>query len=364
MKIAILGSRGIPNAYGGFEQYAEQLSRFLADRGCEVYVYCSSAHPYKASKLGKVFLKHQYDPEWLGTAGQFVYDYNCIRDARKEKFDIVYQLGYTSSAIFNRMMPASAILITNMDGMEWQRSKYSPMVQRFLKWSESLVVKRSHYLIADAIPIQEYIRKQYHAAAYYSAYTSVIPAHADESLLEAYSLVKKQYSLLIARMEPENNIEPVLEAYAAAAQQYPLIVIGNTDNHFGRYLLKKFATPNIRFLGSIYDKPILDTLRQCSAFYFHGHSVGGTNPSLLEAMASKCSIIAHDNVYNRSVLQEHALFFATADELKDILININQQDLFYERANAHNVATIEKQYSEAAVFEPLYHFFRSVLKSE
>ncbi|MNY38943.1 hypothetical protein D3C86_1736020 [compost metagenome] len=105
-------------------------------------------------------------------------------------------------------------------------------------------------------------------------------------------------------------------------------------------------------------------MRQYSAFYFHGHSVGGTNPSLLEAMASKCSIIAHDNVFNRSVLKENALFFATANALKEVLLTINQQDSFYAMANMNNVANIEKHYSEAAVFEPLYHFFQSVLKSE
>ena len=361
MRIAILGSRGIPNAYGGFEQYAEQLSRFLADHGCEVHVYCSSAHPYKESMLGKVHLKHIYDPEWMGTAGQFVYDYNCIRDAQKGDYDIIYQLGYTSSAVFNRMMPAGARLITNMDGMEWQRSKYSPMVQRFLKWSESLVVKRSDYLIADAIPIQEYIRKRYRAEAYYSAYTSTIPPKADQTSLAAYGLVPKQYSLLIARMEPENNIEPILEAYAASAQTEPLIVVGNTNNHFGTHLVKKFNTPAIRFVGAVYDKPLLDTLRQCSAYYFHGHSVGGTNPSLLQAMATRCSIIAHDNVYNKSVLRDNALFFVGTDELKEILLNIHLQRSFFATANAHNIATIKKHYSEAAVFQPLLHFFQSVL---
>lgn len=362
MKIAILGSRGIPNAYGGFEQYAEQLSRFLADRGCEVHVYCSSTHPYKASKLGKVHLKHMYDPEWMGTAGQFVYDYNCIKDARKGDYDIIYQLGYTSSAIFNRMMPAGARLITNMDGMEWQRSKYSRMVQRFLKWSESLVVKRSDYLIADAIPIQEYIRQTYRAEAYYSAYTSAIPPKADETLLAAYGIVPKQYSLLIARMEPENNIELILEAYAASVQTNPLIVVGNTNNHFGRHLLQKYSATNIRFVGPVYDKPLLDTLRQCSAYYFHGHSVGGTNPSLLEAMAGRCSIIAHDNVYNKSVLNGNALFFAGTDELKEILLNIQQQRSFFETANADNLESIKEHYSETAVFEPLLHFFQSILK--
>lgn len=364
MKIAILGSRGIPNAYGGFEQYAELLSAYLADRGCEVYVYCSSAHPYRKSQLNKVQLKHQYDPEsWMGTIGQFIYDYNCIKDCRKENFDIIYQLGYTSSAVFNWLIPENARLVTNMDGMEWQRSKYSPMVQKFLKWSEALVVKKSHFLVADARPIQDYLKQKYQAEAYYSAYISTPPAPLNEALLEPYGLAKNAFSLLIARMEPENNIEPIIDAYVSSEQTHPLLVIGNTDNKFGRYLRSKFKSdPGVRFLGSIYDKAILDTLRQCALYYFHGHSVGGTNPSLLEAMACKCRIVAHGNVYNKSVLKEHALFFTSSTQLQTLLSEISSQDIFFEQAIKNNVVQIEECYSEIAVFEPLYHFFRSIVK--
>src|SRR5690606_15248269 len=127
--IAILGTRGIPNNYGGFEQFAEYLSSYLANKGHEVDVYCSSSHPYQKSLWSKVNLIHIYDPEnQLGTLGQFVYDLNCILDSRKRDFDIILQLGYTSNSIWGWLFSSKPIIVTNMDGLEWKRSKYSKPV--------------------------------------------------------------------------------------------------------------------------------------------------------------------------------------------------------------------------------------------
>lgn len=361
MKIAILGSRGIPNAYGGFEQYAEMLSQYLIKNGCEVYVYCSSTQPYKEKTYKHVNLKHCYDPEPnIGTAGQFVYDLNCILDARREKFDIIYQLGYTSSAVFNWLMPKKCVLITNMDGMEWQRSKYSKKVQRFLKWSESLVVRHSHYLIADALPIQAYLQAQYNKSVYYSAYTSELPQLYRKELLQSYHLEAKAYTLLIARMEPENNIEMILQAYVNSNRQEPLIVIGKTENKHGQYLQSNFRHPKIRFLGGVYNKEALDTLRHFSALYFHGHSVGGTNPSLLEAMACSCHILAHDNVYNKSVLHENGIYFSNAAQLTSIIEAQYSDSEMWQEFIAGNQKSIAENYSEQTVFAPLLDLFRKI----
>ncbi len=146
MKIAILGSRGIPNIYGGFEQYAEYLSIGLAKLGFEVSVYCSSTHPEKAITYHGVKRILCNDPEGrIGTAGQFVYDLNCIIDARKRDFDIIYQLGYTSNSVWWWLLPKKSIIVTNMDGLEWKRSKYSSKVRLFLKYAERLAVFHSDH---------------------------------------------------------------------------------------------------------------------------------------------------------------------------------------------------------------------------
>ena len=135
MKIAILGTRGIPNNYGGFEQFADILSRKLHKIGHNVTVYCSSLHTYRESELEGVELVHVFDPEdKVGTFGQFIYDLLCILDSKKRNFDVILLLGYTSSSIWQRLIfNRKAVLVTNMDGLEWKRTKFSKYVQFFLK---------------------------------------------------------------------------------------------------------------------------------------------------------------------------------------------------------------------------------------
>ena len=162
MKIAIIGTRGIPNNYGGFEQLAEYLSLGFLKKGHEVFVYNSSRHKFQEKKWNGINLIHQFDPEFiLGTIGQFFYDFNCILNSRKHNFDAIINLGYTSSSIFLWLFSKKSNIITNMDGLEWNRTKYSKYVQRFLMFSERLAVKKSTMLVADSIAIQSYLLKKY-----------------------------------------------------------------------------------------------------------------------------------------------------------------------------------------------------------
>ena len=171
MKIAILGTRGIPNHYSGFEQFAEFFSVYLAENGHDVYVYNSHDHLYQEKTYKGVHIIHQYDPEYkLGTFGQFIYDFNCIMDSRKRDFDIILQLGYTSNSIWFFLLPKKPIIITNMDGLEWKRSKYSKPVQQFLKFAERLAVKSSNHLISDSLGIQTYLKEKYEVTSTYIPY--------------------------------------------------------------------------------------------------------------------------------------------------------------------------------------------------
>jgi len=162
MKIGIIGSRGIPNQYGGFEQFVEFVAPLLVERGHEVFVYNSSLHPYQPNSWKGVHLIKKFDPEnKIGTIGQFIYDFNCILDSRKRNYDIILQLGYTSSGVWAFLFPKKPLIITNMDGLEWKRSKYSKLVQRFLKKAEKWAALSSDHLIADSIGIQTYLLEKY-----------------------------------------------------------------------------------------------------------------------------------------------------------------------------------------------------------
>ena len=339
MKIGILGTRGIPNAYGGFEQFAQHLAKGLVEKGHEVSVYNSSNHPYKASTWNGVHIIYCYDPESkIGPAGQFIYDYNCLRDARKREFDVLLQLGYTSSAVWYHIWPKKATNIVNMDGLEWKRAKYNKLTRHFLEFAESLAANYGDVLIADSIGIKDHIRKKYQKEAFYIPYGADVPDSFSESVLAKFHLEKNQYFLLIARMEPENNIETVILGYLQTARPYPLIIIGSTENKYGQFLLKKYASNFIQLPGAIYDQATINALRHYSTLYFHGHSVGGTNPSLLEAMACGCNIAAHDNVFNRAILADSAFYFSSAEDVK----NIVRQPLPNTAVNRWKILNIEK----------------------
>jgi glycosyltransferase involved in cell wall biosynthesis len=252
----------------------------------------------------------------LGSAGQFIYDLNCLIDARKRHFDVILQLGYTSSSIWGALFPSGSTVIYNLDGLEWQRTKYSPVIRRFLLYAERLAVKYSDFYIADNPVIQTYFKDKYGILSEYIAYGAELFATADPDVSKQYGVSPGSYLLLMARMEPENNIETILDGYTRSRTEKPILVVGDTVNKFSKYLRDKFRGDHrIVFTGGIYDNWKTHCLRAFSHLYFHGHSTGGTNPSLLEAMASQALIAAHDNAFNRQVLAEDALYFANAEDI-------------------------------------------------
>lgn len=326
MKIAIIGTRGIPNRYGGFEQFASYLAPGLIRRGHHVSVYNSSTNGYKGKLWNDVEIITKNDPEKImGTASQFVYDLLCITDARKRKFDLILQLGYTSSSVWNFLFPRDTIVATSMDGLEWKRKKYNRMVQKFLQYAEKQVVKQSDVLIADATAMRKYLYKKYNKHNKYDKNIIYIPYGAipfctpDPAVLANFHLKPFSYDLVIARLEPENNHEMIIKGYLAADTGRRLVIIGNTDNTYGKYLRKKYTCSSIIFKDSLYDMEMLNNLRYYSNIYFHGHSAGGTNPSLLEAMAAHCLIAAHNNIFNHEVLGKEAYYFKRDTDITDLL---------------------------------------------
>lgn len=362
MKIGILGTRGIPNHYGGFEQFAEFFATYAADQGHEVYVYNSHSHPYKEKSFKGVHIVHCYDPEnKIGTVGQFLYDLNCILDARKRDFDIILQLGYTSSSVWFSLHPKRAILITNMDGLEWKRTKYSKKIQRALQIAERLAVKKSDFLIADSIGIQKYLKEKYNSESAYIAYGAYNFDNPNLEILKEYQVEKENFNMIMARFEPENNLDMVLEGVAMAENKTPILVIGNHNTKYGTYLKSKFeAFYQIRFLGAVYNQEHLDNLRYFSNLYFHGHTVGGTNPSLLEAMASKALIAAHNNDFNKGVLKENAYYFTNPDEVKKILNSVKKIDNLQFVEN--NYTAIAKSFNWEKINEQYLQLFKQCLE--
>ena len=346
MKIAILGTRGIPNNYGGFEQCAEHLSVGLVENGFDVTVYSVTSHPYKNKAYKGVNIIKKWCPEnKIGSAAHFLYDFICLKDALKKEFDVIFEFGYQSVAISFWLLPIKkSVIATNMDGIEWKRGKWSPFVKKLTKWFERIAAERSTVLISDNKGIQDYLKQKYNKDS------TMIPYGADkvnpkEEFLMEYKVKSQNYFMIIARLEPENNIEMIIDGFLSSNSILPFLVVGNTETIYGNYLKEKYSDSKIVFLGSIFNKDHLDSLRKFSKGYFHGHSVGGTNPALLEAMAAAAFIIAHDNVFNRDVLGKNAFFFKDSTQVQRLLNRFDVLEMSKDEKIKNNSIKIEKKYS-------------------
>lgn len=372
MKIAFISTRGIPNNYGGFEQFAEYISVGLVRRGHEVVVYSPHFHPYREPDYKGVRIKHIYSPEkWIGSSvGSFFYDFLSLRDAlKKEKFDIIYEAGYTSIVPayiwFNVKRIKYPLFTTNMDGLEYKRTKFNRWVQKFVFWEERMAVKHSHFLIADNMGIHDYYKEKYGKESKFLAYGADIHEDYDEDILKEFGLEADGYFIVVARLEPENNLFMAIEGYLASGQygKRPLVIVGKTNTPYGKHLVERYGDDrNIRFVGGIYDFRKLNSIRHYSYAYFHGHSVGGTNPSLLEAMASGCFILAHDNIFNRAVLGENALYYGSTDAAMEMLDGIDQALSAYKKEyTGRNLEVIRRDYSWEKLVDEHEEYFKWML---
>ena len=258
----------------------------------------------------------------MGAFSEVVWDVKCFWNARRE-FEVVYMLGV--GAGFAAWIPRlfGAAVWINSDGMEWKRTKWSLLQRMYLAVAEAASVLFASRIVADADTIAEYLRDRYPGLKKIStiAYGADIPALTPErQILNEWKLNPDGYYLIVCRLEPENNVFEILEGFERANSSLPLVVLGNVENPnaYVRKLLE-FGSDRIRFVGTLFDRERLNALRYYARAYFHGHSVGGTNPSLLEAMACSNLVIAHDNPFNREVLGDSGLHWSTSDELASIV---------------------------------------------
>lgn len=319
-RIAILGSRGIPGRYGGFETFAEELSVRLAEAGYEVTVFCEGTRGDCPERYRGVKLLYVSGPSGGGVA-QLIYDVRCLWKARRA-FDIVYMLGYGASPFCFIPRVWGRRLWINLDGLEWKRRKWNWPARQYLKWAESVATKTASRLIADARGIEEYIRAKYreHAPISHIPYGAKLLTREEPVYLHRLGVKSGFYYLVVARLEPENNIDMIVRAHGRLGSPLPLLVVGDVGKKstYVQRLLRQ-RTSRVVFLGGIYDPKMLSELRAHCAAYIHGHSVGGTNPSLLEAMGAGNVILAHDNCFNREVCGSGALYFTDEDQLLEAL---------------------------------------------
>lgn len=340
MKLAILGTRGIPARYGGFETFAEKLATYLARRGVSVTVFCPSGTRKPDCMYLGVTLKYVKSPR-LGSFSETAWDLQCLWRARRE-YDVVYMLGV--GAGFAAWIPRvyGATVWINSDGVEWKRRKWTLLQRAYLAAAEAMSVLFATRIIADADAIAEYLQKRYPGLRKVSTitYGADIPAgHPRAELLKEWSLNPESYYLVVCRLEPENHIVEIVEGFERSKSHRHLVILGDIENH--NSFVKKLLchkSDRIRFLGTVYDRDKLSALRFYACAYLHGHSVGGTNPSLLEAMACSNLVIAHDNLFNREVLGDCGLYWSTREDVASTVDAVDEL-----RVNAGRLRKMAKE---------------------
>jgi glycosyltransferase involved in cell wall biosynthesis len=364
MKIAITGTRGIPNRYGGFEQFAQKLSIGLTKKEHEVWVYNTLSHPYKEPEYRGVRIVSKISPERLiGSSANYLYDYFCLRDAIRRKADIILECGFASAAPgYPYLNLKKTRLVTHMDGMEWKRTKWGKHTRRIIRKSIIKTIQYSDSLVCDHLEILKFYAMNYGMQPVYIPYGAEITGARDKTVLEAFKLVAGHYYLVIARLEPENNIRIILQGYLASGMEEPLIVVGDHRGKYGRQIVSEFRdNQRIIFAGGIYHEESLDNLRHFSKALIQGHSVGGTNPSLLEAMAAGARIIAHDNPFNRYILEEDSLYFNSRVDLAELLRKMDVRLPSYTEMIRNNLDKIRTDYQWEDIIRQYEDLFQDLI---
>src|SRR5882762_3503780 len=335
MRLAILGARGIPARYGGFETFAEQLAVRLVERGHEVTVFCEAgegaSQEYKGVKLRHVRARN------FGPLTTVIYDAACLWQARS-RFDVVYMLGYGSSALcWLPRMWGSQVLI-NMDGLEWARGKWGPVARWYFRWAEAIAMWTPDRIIADAAAIKENLQSRYRKLPPCDVipYGCEIVSRVRTEELNSFGLEPGSYYLVLCRFEPENHIKEIIEGFLESKTQAKLVLVGDhTRKSAYAQSLAGQKSDRVLFTGPVYDVAKVRALRYFCRAYLHGHSVGGTNPSLLEAMGCGNMVIANDNPFNREVLGSAGLFFSTSKEVSACVDSVDsgEADIAGMKAN-------------------------------
>jgi glycosyltransferase involved in cell wall biosynthesis len=316
MKIAMVGTRGVPARYGGFETCIEEVGYRLADRGHEVVVYCRGAKPeeqlpeYRGMRLVHLGAMRKRSLETLSHTALSAF--HLVR----HRTDVALVFNAANAPFLPVIRAARIPLATHVDGLEWQRGKWGPMGQRYYKLAEKLSVRWSDALIADAQGIADYYRETFDAPTDLIAYGAPIIGNGGGSRLAELGLSQQQYHLVVARFEPENHVDVIVEGYVKSSATLPLIVVGSAP-YADEYTQKvtALADDRVRLLGGVWDQELLDQLYANSLTYLHGHSVGGTNPSLLRAIGAGAAVTAFDVVFNREVLNTAGTYFRTPDDV-------------------------------------------------
>lgn len=341
MRIAIIGTVGIPAKYGGFETLVENLTKILGIN-YNMTVYCSSKS-YELKKKEHNGVKLEYVN--LKPNGIYSIPYDIISIFKSlRKHEVILILGVSGCIILPLVkLFCKNKIILNIDGLEWKRAKWGKFAKWFLKFSENIGIKFSDEIITDNKVITDYVKNEYNINSHLIAYGAdhVTKEKFDNNFLKKFPFAKKKYAFKVCRIEPENNIHIILEAFSKIKDQN-IVCVGNwTNSFYGKNLRSIYKNKkNIFLLDPIYNQKVLNQFRSNCSIYIHGHSAGGTNPSLVEAMYLGLPIITFGINYNIETTHNKAAYFKSVDELLLLLKELKHESI---KSIAKNMRIIAKE---------------------
>lgn len=381
--VFIIGSKGIPAKYGGFETFVEELTKGRMSPNIHYHVACL------ADENKENFIYNRADcftikKKPIGSANAIFYDLSALKYSIRQieqnhyKDAIIYILACRIGPFIGRykakMKKLGITLMVNPDGHEWLRAKWSAPVKKYWKYSEKLMVKHADLLICDSKNIEKYIQesyKQYHPKTAYIAYGADLTpsqlADDDEKLLSWYSeksVQPNEYYLVVGRFVPENNYETMIREFMASDSKKDFVLITNVEQNKFYEKLRQSTNfdkdSRIKFVGTVYDQELLKKIRENAFAYFHGHEVGGTNPSLIEALGSTRLNLLLDVGFNREVAEDGALYWTKeTNNLRGLVRKIERIDSDYSEINMKAKSRVYDFFSWEHIVEEYERVFTS-----
>lgn len=322
LRIAMVGTRGVPASYGGFETAVEEIGSRLAERGHRVTVYCRSGRPEQPHQYRGMHLV------WLPSLKFKVAEtlthtaFSVLHLVFRKRPNATFVFNAANSPFLPLLRLRGARTAVHVDGLEWKRAKWSGSGQRYYRRAEEWSVRFSDALISDAAAIADYYRAEFDVPTACIAYGAPILEDSPSDRLAELGVEPGNFHVVVARFEPENHVEQIVEGYKRSAAKHPLVVVGGAPyaaDYTKRIKQLAAADPRVQLTGPIYDQALLDQLYGHALTYIHGHSVGGTNPSLLRAMGAGTAVLGWDVVFNREVAGPDASYFSSPIELSALV---------------------------------------------
>lgn len=343
--ILMLGTRGLPAAHGGFETFVENLAPYLAERGWDVSVYCQEEGDksiwedrYRGVNLINVPVKGG------GIMSTIKFDWIALNDALSRE-GLLLSFGYPTGAFAFLPWIKGRRHVINMDGIEWKRSQFGLLGRAAYYVNERFAAIFGNRLIADHPEIAKHLATRVSSKKITTiAYGADVVNEADINHLQKFNIEASKYAIIIARPEPDNSIVEIVRAFSRKKRKRKLVVLGNYKNTNKYHQeVRSEASDEVIFPGAIYDQKIVRALRFYARFYAHGHRVGGTNPSLVEALGAGSAVMAHDNSFNKWVAGEAAVYFKSEKEIGDLIERLFRDDILIDslKGNAREKHKLE-----------------------